>query len=388
MLASNKICTVKKALFTLLLLCNTTSASALFFPEKFPVHGIVASKVEFWQKIFSYYDSMTMLVHDSYRVDLVLDIIDFRKSKYASNLTWQQRQKYAQKYVKRYRKALRRFKTYKLKARKFGKIEQRIYAIYRNDLSLILAGKAKLRSQTGLRDTFIEAIKRAKQFMPHMEEIFAQHKLPKELVRLTFVESMFNHRARSKVGAAGVWQFMPNTAREFLHLNSLVDERISPLKATKAAAKLLRRNYRKLKTYPLAITAYNQGVGNIHRAVKELNTRDIDVIIRKYQGKSFGFAGRNFYSEFMATNRVYRMLQNGKVKAKPVSLVSLRLPKRVSTARLIKKTSLDKSILGKYNPCFSSKAFTSKKNVNLPPYYEIYVPRQLAAKIKNEVRRI
>lgn len=182
---------------------------------------------------------------------------------------------------------------------------------------------------------------------------------------------------------------MPSTAREFLHLNSLVDERISPLKATKAAAKLLRRNYRKFKSWPLAITAYNQGLGNINKAVKKLKTKDIGVIIQKYKSKSFGFAGRNFYSEFLAADKVYNYLRTRKNKKHPpLSLVSLRLPKKVSTARLIRKTSLDKDILGKYNPCFSSKAFTSKRNVKLPPYYEIFVPQKLATKVKNEVRRI
>ena len=373
-----------------LLLLFSNTVHALFFAERFPVQGVVAEQMRFWLKIFEHYDSTTTLIHDTRRLSLVVDVIDFRH-RYQGNLGWQQRQKIAQRYVARYRKALRRFKKHRLTARKYGSIEQRVYQVYRHDLAWLLNGKARLRSQSGLRDSYRQAIKRATPFMPHMERIFRQHRLPTELVRLTFVESMFNHRARSKVGAAGVWQFMPTTAREFLHLNSLVDERISPLKATRAAARLLRRNYRKLNSWPLAITAYNQGLGAISRAVRKLRTKDLATIVEHHRSRSFGFAGRNFYSEFIAAARVYNSLRrqhDAQHSSSPLAIVSLRLPKQLSTARLVGNTSLDRTTLGKYNPCLSNKAFTSKRDMKLPPYYEIFVPKRLATKIKDEVHRI
>ncbi|MDE3269354.1 MAG: lytic transglycosylase domain-containing protein [Pseudomonadota bacterium] len=382
-------------LAALILSCFAARAEAVFFADKFPQPGIVRDKVKFWQHVFYHYDSMATLVHDTHRVDLVLDVINFRAPRYQApsspRMSWAQRQREAHRYVKRYRQAIKRFKRYRLRARKFGKIEERVYQVYRNDLDRLLNKHVSLRSQTGLRDSFMQAIQRAKPYMSHMEAIFKQHRLPKELVRLTFVESMFNYKAKSKVGAAGVWQFMPATAREFMHLNTLVDERISPLKATNAAAKLLRRNHRKFNSYPLAITAYNQGAGNIGKAVRTLNTKNLDTIIRKYRGRSFGFAGRNFYSEFLAASMVYRILKDKPEVAhdpKPLALVALRLPKQVSVSRLIRKTSLDKGVLSKYNPCFNKKAFTSKSNANLPPYYEIYVPSRIATKVRNEVRNI
>ncbi len=370
-----------------LLLLPAAVAQGFLFGPRFPARGLVAEKARFWAAIFEQYESTVTLVHDTRRVQMIVDVIDFRRAPYRTVPSWSQRQKVAHKYVERYRKALRRFKEHRLAARKFGAIEQRLYEVYRHDLTRLLQGRVRLRSQSGLRDTYVSAIGRAQPFMAHMEEIFQQHRVPKELVRMTFVESMFNHKARSKAGAAGVWQFMPHTAREFLHLNRLVDERISPLKATRAAAKLLRRNYRYLGTWPLAVTAYNQGAGSIKRAVRELKTSDLNVIIANYRAKTFGFAGRNFYSEYLAANKVYHKLVDGK-RHQPVPLVAVRLPKKISTASLIKKTSLDKSTLGKYNPCLSSRAFTSRRFVKLPPYYEIYVPRQMAAKIKNEVRKI
>ena len=220
---------------------------------------------------------------------MIVDIINFQQPPYRNVPSWSQRQKIARKYVKRYRKALQRFKKHRLNARKFGAIEERVYEVYRHNLARLLRGQVQFRSQSGLRDTYINAIKRAQPYMAHMEDIFTQHRVPRELVRMTFVESMFNYKARSKVGAAGVWQFMPRTAREFLHLNNLVDERISPLKATRAAAKLLRRNYRYLGTWPLAVTAYNQGASSIKRATRKLKTNDLNVIIAKYRAKTFRF---------------------------------------------------------------------------------------------------
>ena len=375
-----------KAIICLLLL-PASATQAFIFGQRLPEGGLVAEKVAFWTRVFEQYDAAITIVHDTRRVHMIVDVIDFRQTPYRTVPSWSQRQKIAHKYVKRYRKAIRRYKKYRLAARKFGTIEQRVYDVYRHDLARLLRGKVALRSQSGLRDTYREAIKRAQPFTAHMEDIFVQHRVPKDLVRLNFVESMFNYKARSKAGAAGVWQFMPHTAREFLHLNGLVDERISPLKATRAAAKLLRRNYRYLGTWPLAVTAYNQGAGSIKRAVRKLKTNDLNVIIAKYRSKTFGFAGRNFYSEYLAANKVYHKITDGKYY-QPVPLVAVRLPKKVSTASLIKNTSLDKKTLGKYNPCISHRAFTSKRFMKLPPYYEIYVPRQMAAKIKNEVRKI
>ncbi len=370
-----------------LFLLPAPAAQAFIFGQRLPEQGLIVEKVRFWTRIFDHYESTVTLVHDTRRVQMVVDVVDFRHAPYRTVPSWSQRQKIVNKYVKRYRKALWRFKKHRLAARKFGAIEKRLYDVYRHDLIRLLQGKVRLRSQSGLRETYVTAIRRAQPFMAHMEDIFVQHRVPKELVRITFVESMFNYKARSKVGAAGVWQFMPRTAREFLHLNSLVDERISPLKATRAAAKLLRRNYRSLGSWPLAVTAYNQGAGSIKRAVRKLKTKDLNVIIAKYRSNSFGFAGRNFYSEFLAANKVYHKIVDGK-SHKPVSLVSVRLPKKISTASLIKKTSLDKKTLGKHNPCLSPRAFTSRRFMKLPPYYEIYVPRKMAAKIKSEVRRI
>src|SRR5690606_63094 len=124
---------------------------------------------------------------------------------------------------------------------------------------------------------------------------------------LPHVESSFNPNAYSKVGAAGLWQFMPSTGRLFkLRVDQVVDERFDPWRATEAAAALLANNHRVTGTWPLALIAYNHGPGGPLRAKKELGTDDIGVILSRYEGPSFGFASRNFYPSFLAAVDVDR----------------------------------------------------------------------------------
>ena len=130
--------------------------------------------------------------------------------------------------------------------------------------------------------------------------------MPKEIAALPHVESSFNPAAYSKVGAAGLWQFMPSTAKRFMRVDSLVDERLDPYSATEAAANLMLYNYRLLGTWPLAVTAYNHGPGGLRRAQEQLGTSDIAVIVKRYQGATFGFASRNFYVSFLAALEVDR----------------------------------------------------------------------------------
>ena len=103
----------------------------------------------------------------------------------------------------------------------------------------------------------------------------------------------------SKVGASGVYQIMPQTGHDYLKIGSGIDERNDPIKASRAAAKLLIMNHRILGEWPLAITAYNHGVGGIRRAMQAANSKDIVTLINKYDGPNFGFASKNFYSGFL-----------------------------------------------------------------------------------------
>ena len=117
---------------------------------------------------------------------------------------------------------------------------------------------------------------------------------------LPHVESSFNAAAYSKVGAAGLWQFMRSTGRRYMRVDDAVDERLDPYRSTEAAAQLLAYNYRVLGSWPLALTAYNHGAAGMRRAKESVGTDDFVKINRTYNSRTFGFASRNFFPSFLA----------------------------------------------------------------------------------------
>lgn len=109
----------------------------------------------------------------------------------------------------------------------------------------------------------------AEFYMPIYEETFRRYSLPEELKYLVVIESAMNPRAESRVGAVGQWQFMHRTAVSYgLRINSYVDERMDPFLSADAAARYLRDAYRIFRDWPLAISSYNCGSGNVNKAIR------------------------------------------------------------------------------------------------------------------------
>ena len=109
-------------------------------------------------------------------------------------------------------------------------------------------------------------------YMPIFEEALGMYQLPLELKYLPIIESALNPKAVSRVGAAGLWQFMPATGKQYgLALNSLVDERRDPVKSSQAAARYLRDLYKIFGDWNLVIAAYNCGPENINKAIRRAN---------------------------------------------------------------------------------------------------------------------
>jgi len=106
-------------------------------------------------------------------------------------------------------------------------------------------------------------------YFPMFEEIFDLYGLPFELKYLAVIESALNPRARSRVGATGIWQFMLTTGRLYkLQVNTFIDERRDPVAATHAAAKYLKDLYGVYNDWVLALAAYNCGAGNVNKAIR------------------------------------------------------------------------------------------------------------------------
>lgn len=120
--------------------------------------------------------------------------------------------------------------------------------------------------------------KAANEFVPKLKPIFAKERVPRELVWLAEVESEFNPRARSPVGAAGLFQIMPATAKRYGLRRWPWDQRYQPEPAATAAAKYLRQLHSQFGNWPLALAAYNAGEGTVQRLLKRHSGRTFDQI--------------------------------------------------------------------------------------------------------------
>ena len=118
----------------------------------------------------------------------------------------------------------------------------------------------------------------------YVARIFASHGLPRDLQHLGMVESGYNPTARSRVGALGMWQFMPATGRGMgLRIDSTVDERMDPVRSTDAAARYLRSLHRGFGDWALAAASYNAGTGRVRGAISRSGGNSFwDLVERGY----------------------------------------------------------------------------------------------------------
>lgn len=119
---------------------------------------------------------------------------------------------------------------------------------------------------------------RADELVPRLKRIFREEGVPEELVWLAEVESTLDPGARSPVGAAGLFQFMPPTAQRFGLRTRLPDERLHPDKSARAAARYLTFLHRRFEAWPLALAAYNAGEGRVGRVLARSAVRTFDAI--------------------------------------------------------------------------------------------------------------
>jgi membrane-bound lytic murein transglycosylase D len=281
-------------------------------PEAFDVPKGMEERVQFWKDIYTKYTSDQGILHDSKYVNLVYDSLDFADIGIRKDLNPRGQQKARRKRVEDAKKAVcARLK--KLSSLKDGEGLEGEDARYWEMFSKVdepkkfveACKRGRIRFQLGQRDIFSKGIYFSGRYLRQMEEIFRQEGLPIELTRLPFVESSFNLRARSRVGASGIWQFMRSTARLYVRMDGSADERNDPLRATHAAARKLRENFTMLKSWPLAITAWNHGPAGVKRLTDKMGTTDIVELIDVRRGR-FKFASASFFASFLAALDVER----------------------------------------------------------------------------------
>src|ERR1017187_6264494 len=229
--------------------------------------------VRFWIRVYTEVTTEQGLLHDDWNLGLVYEVLRFDPAASPS-----QRERRVAEAKARYAALLRRFaagETDDLTAH-----ERRILHPFGEGAKPadFIDAIGRIRFQLGQADRFHEGLIRAVPWEAHIARVLEQHGVPKEIAALPHVESSFNPAAYSKVGAAGLWQFMPSTAKRYLRIDGAVDNRLDPFRSTEAAAQLLAYNYRVLGTWPLALTAYNHGTAGVRHAKESLGTDDIATI--------------------------------------------------------------------------------------------------------------
>lgn len=135
---------------------------------------------------------------------------------------------------------------------------------YNYSLERIIKSYLKHRKRS-----FATLMSRAQYYFPMFEEHLDKYDIPLEIKYLAIVESALKARAKSPVGATGLWQFMYQTGKQFdLKVSSYVDERQDPIRATEAACKYLSVLYTIFNDWDLALAAYNSGPGNVNKAIR------------------------------------------------------------------------------------------------------------------------
>ncbi|PCI79258.1 MAG: hypothetical protein COB20_05085 [SAR86 cluster bacterium] len=262
-------------------------------PALFPRPVELEPAIGFWVRVYTEVDTQSGFLHDSQHLDVIYT--DMRLNRRAIE-------------------ARRSLIQEDLRVLATGQRDQltdsqrEILSLWPIDVSnqTLRAAASNVRWQLGQSDRFLGGLQRSGAYRQHINNVIREKGLPEELGVLPHVESSFNPGAFSSASAAGMWQFGRATGQRFMRIDHIVDERMDPYTATNAAMSLLEYNYSVLGTWPLALTAYNHGAGGIARAVRDTKTTDIEKIVANYKGRSFGFASRNFYAQFLAVNEVER----------------------------------------------------------------------------------
>lgn len=290
-----------------------------YVPGEFESSPYFYPTVRFWFGIYTRYDSKQTIIHDKDSLGMVYSVLDFTKLNSAGVNRFAQ-SAIVQKIIKEKIAAIKG--TYQelalgktdsplalniLRLIKENKLEIPVDALARK--IFFEARMESIRTQTGQRDAINAGIGRMMPYSVFLKTIFNEFNLPPQLTAIPFLESSFNNVAESKVGALGIWQFMPHIGNHFMpKRNDLYDYRSNPFIASIAALHLLKENYKILKSWDLAVTAYNSGTKHLVKARKELGINHLEEIFTQYNHPHIGFASKNFYAEFLAlvTTLAYR----------------------------------------------------------------------------------
>jgi membrane-bound lytic murein transglycosylase D len=343
--------------------------------DVFPTPTALKDNVSFWRRVYSEWRLDQVALHDAAYPALIYEVVDL-KGKAAESLTPDQTDQ-----IERHRDALeKRLARLAAAGDDVASLSDSDRALRQNIIDA--AGKvgladaaSRVRVQRGLRERFLKGLEASGRYDRAFRQIFREEGVPEDLVYLPHVESSFQNRARSSVGAAGMWQFTRSAGRLFLTVNRSIDQRLDPMAAARGAARYLHQAYQMLGDWPLAVTSYNHGIQGMLRAKAQYGT-DFNRIVNEYESRSFGFASRNFYAEFLAAREVARdrerYFPEGVSLQRPLALDSVVLDRPTRSRDLARYYDVKHTTLVSLNPAWTSPA--ARGRLSIPAGTEVWLP--------------
>jgi membrane-bound lytic murein transglycosylase D len=337
----------------------------------FPIPPGIEDNVEFWRKVYGEMDRSQVVIHDNEYMSVTYEVIQVPGS-------GESRRAFVKGKQQEYRDRLAILERKVTYGESLTSAEEEMKAQLEavGGRNAIFGAADRVRTQQGMRERFRSGMEISGRYDQAFREIFRKHGVPEDLAFLPHVESSFQSQARSGVGAAGLWQFMPATGRVYsLQVDHKLDERMDPLLACEGAARYLSAAHRKLGSWPLAITSYNHGQGGIAKA-KSQHGSDIGKIVENYKGESFGFDSRNFYSQFVAAREVAgnpkKYFPDGVAFHKAHDSDRLVLKQPMSAQQLAGSYGLSVNQLDDLNPSWSNAIV--KGNASIPAGASVWLP--------------
>jgi membrane-bound lytic murein transglycosylase D len=345
--------------------------SSLMAQQDWTYDNSLVPDIKFWKDVFTLYQTNQYILHDSEDLRIIYKIVTFD-----SSISEYAKEKQIERMKKEIKDVLLKFADHNGKITATTVLEEQIgwYFNKAEDPSVYKYASQQIRAQQGMRETFEAGLARALYYIPIMKQVFREKQLPEELSYLPHIESSFNPIARSKVGAAGMWQFMRSTGRRYMKVNRIIDQRYDPIVSTKAAAKLLRYNYDQTGDWGLAVTAYNFGLSGIKRAIQNYGS-DYLKVRESFNHRKFKFASRNFYPELLAVIEIMKDYKTYFSEVSPINLTPsfrYQLKKAILIPSLVQNLGIDMSDFKALNPEYTRNAL--KGWVKVPSGYWINLP--------------
>jgi len=163
------------------------------------------------------------------------------------------------------------------------------------------------------------AIKRSHQYLPYIIKVFKKYRLPEDIAfALPFVESSFNPKARSGVGAAGMFQFMKATGRQYgLKVSRSIDERLDPYKAAPASARYLRNNRNVFASSVLSLGSYHHGTGKVSQVLLSAANADDRRFGPIFTNKRLGRYSKEYIPQCLSAALMYRFMKSMGISSLP-----------------------------------------------------------------------